>query len=153
MLPIVPYACTFLDKSIASSARAFSREVLKKVKKSSNMHDIIYSLCRLCRVLLKRNELTEETEGLLHQLVTKCISENNLNQKNVNNSVVALHRFYLKLQSSFRMGKKSILVQENIELCHKKFPELESCINGSVSYVKGSQKIKPYFKGNAELHI
>ena len=60
---------------------------------------------------------------------------------------------YLKLQSLFPMGEKTTLVQKNIELCSKKLLELKSCINGSVGYVKGSQKIKPYFKGNAELHI
>ena len=51
------------------------------------------------------------------------------------------------------MGEKSILVEENIELCEKILLEIKSCNDGSVGYIKGSQKIEPYFKGNAELHF
>ena len=61
--------------------------------------------------------------------------------------------FYMKLSESLPLGEESILVQENIELCHKRLLELESCNDGSVSYIKGSQKIKPYFKNNVGLCI
>ena len=51
------------------------------------------------------------------------------------------------------MGSKTTLVQRNIELMGKKLLELKYCSDGSIDYVKGSQKIKPYFKNNAELNI
>ena len=104
-------------------------------------------------MLLKRNELTEETEGLLHQLVTKCIAENNLDGDFIYNSFVYLHTFFAEIHESFPMGEESILVLKNIELCDKKLLELKSCNDGSVGYVKRSQIIKPYFKNNVKLHI
>ena len=51
------------------------------------------------------------------------------------------------------MGEKSALVLENLESCEKKLLEPESCNDGSVGYIKGSLKIKPYFKNNAEICI
>ena len=110
-------------------------------------------LLKLCEVLDKRNELTKETEGLLHQLVTLCITEKNLDGGAMQNTFIFLHRFYLKIHESFPIGEESILVKENIILSHKRLLELKSCDDGSVGYAKISQKIKPYFKGNAELHI
>ena len=148
-----PDADEIVEKALADEAIDFSREAFAYVKKSSNVYDILYSLSRLCQVFLKGNELTEETEGLLHQLVTKCISENNLDGEVINDSFIILHTFYSKIHESFPMGEESILVQKNIELCCMKLLELESCHDGSVSYVIISQKIKPYFKGNADLHI
>ena len=129
------------------------RKVHAHITKTGAMYYRINCLNIFCRVLLKGKELTEETEGLLHQLVTMCIAENNLDGKYIHDSFVHLYLFYSKILKSFRMGKKTTLVEKNIELCDKKLLELESCNDGSVGYVKISQKIKPYFKGNAELHI
>ena len=141
-----------VEKALADEAIDFSREAFAYATMNLGMHNTIFRLSTLCRVLVKRNELTEETEGLLHQLVTKCIAENYFSG-DIRNSFIYLHTFYSKIRDSFRMGKKTKLVEKNIELCDKKLLELRSCINGSVGYVKGSQKIKPYFKGNAELYI
>ena len=142
-----------VEIALADEAVDFSRKVFAYATKYSTMRYRINHLQKLCLVLLKRNELTEETEGLLHQLVTMCIAENNLDGGDIQYSFMYLFRFYSTIYQSFRMGKKTTLVQKNLELCENKFLELKSCNDGSVGYVKTSQKIKPYFKGNAELHI
>ena len=64
-----------------------------------------------------------------------------------------LGRFYIKLHELLPLGEKSILVQENMELCNTRLFELESCNDGSIGYVKGSQRIQPYFKNNVGLCI
>ena len=51
------------------------------------------------------------------------------------------------------MGKKSKLVQKNIELSDIKALQPYSSHDGTIGYVKLSKIIKPYFKGNAELNI
>ena len=78
-------------------------------------------------MLFKANQLTEETEGILHQYVTACIAENNLNGNSMCELFQCLCRFYIKLHESLPLGEESILVQENIELCQNKLLELESC--------------------------
>ena len=142
-----------VEKALADEAIDLMRKVFAHTTKNKIMQYRINCQSTLCRVLLKGNEVTEETEGLLHQLVTMCIADNNLNGNNTHDSFVLLHRFYLKIHESSRMGEESILVLKNIELCDKKLLELKSCSDGSIGYTKGSQKIKPYFKGNAVLHI
>ena len=121
--------------------------------KGFNMESRIDCLSTLCRALLKGNELTEETEGLLHQFVTMCIAENNSYRNYIHGSFIYLHKFYLKLYESFPIGEESILVQENIVLCHKRLLEFESCHDGSVRYIKASQEIKPYFEKNARITL
>ena len=142
-----------IEKALADEAIDLMRKVYAFSLRSKEIISKSGYLSALCRVLLKGNELTEETEGLLHQLVTICIAENNLYGSDIHYSFVYLHTFYFKKHKSFPMGKKNTLVLENIELCHKRLLELKSCNDGSVGYVKMSQLIKPYFKGNAELHI
>ena len=142
-----------VEKALADEAINLMRKVFASSVEYNGMQNRVRFLCTLCRVLVKGNELTEETEGLLHQFVTLCIAANNLDRKYIDDSLVNLHRFYSRIHESFPMGKKTTFVQENIELCEKKLWELESCNDGSVGYVKMSQKIKPYFKNNAELHI
>ena len=142
-----------VEKALADEAIDLMRKVYAHITKTGAMYYRINCLNIFCRVLLKGNELTEETEGLLHQFVTMCITENNLDGKLICAAIVHLYTFYSEIQSSFPMGKKSTLVEENIELSHKKFLELKSCNEGTVGCAKISQKIKPYFKGNAELHI
>ena len=148
-----------VEKALADEAIDLSRKVLADAMKSGLMPHRINCLCTLCRVLLKGNELTEETEGLLHQLVTMCITKQNLAENGfyygdeLYDSFEHLYTFYTKLYNSFQMGKKTTLVQKNIELCDKKLLKLQSCNESSVGYVKMSQKIKPYFKGNVALHI
>ena len=142
-----------IEKALADEAIDLMRKVYAFSLRSKEIISKSGYLSALCRVLLKGNELTEETEGLLHQLVTMCIAENNLYGSDIHYSFVYLHTFYFKKHKSFPMGKKNTLVLENIELCHKRLLELKSCNDGSVGYVKMSQLIKPYFKGNAELHI
>ena len=142
-----------VEKALADEAINLSRKVLAHVTKHRNIQYRIQCLNTSCHVLVKGNELTEETEGLLHQLVIMCIAENYLDGRGIHDSFMHLFRFYSKIYQSFRMGKKTTLVQKNLELCKKKLMELKSCNDGSVGYVKISQKIKPYFKSNAELHI
>ena len=144
-----------VEKALADEAKDLSRKMFAYacIAKGSNMQYRVPSLTTLCRVLLKRNELTKETEGLLHQLVTMCITEKNLDGEDMQYTFTLLHIFYLKIHESFPIGEESILVKENIILSHKRLMELESSNDGSVGYAKISQKIKPYFKGNAELHI
>ena len=142
-----------VEKALTDEAIDLSRKLLAKATIEGAMRHRVNCLITLCQVLLKGNELTEETEGLLHQLVTILIAENDLYRIYIHDSFLHLHTFYLKIYNSFSMGMKTTLIQENIELSHKKLLELKPCNDGSVSYVKLSQKIKPYFKGNAELHI
>ena len=143
-------------KALADEAIDLSRRCYAYVVPSAKRLDIELRIChllKLCEVLLKVNQLTEETEGLLHQLVTMCIADDKLDRSLMHNCFVLPTAFYSKLNESFPVGKKSKSVLENIELCEKKLLEFDSCNNGSVGYVKRSQKIKPYFKGNAEVHI
>ena len=142
-----------VEKALSDEAIDLSRKAYSYVEKGPNRDYRMYHLYILCRVLLKRNELTEETEGLLHELVTMRISENNLDGEVILDAFTYLHTFYTKINESFRMGKKTTFVQKNIEMCQKKLLELNSCNDGSAGYVKISQKIKPYFKGNAEVNI
>ena len=148
-----------VEKALADEAIDLSRKVLADAMKSRSMQHRINCLCTLCRVLLKGNELTEETEGLLYQLITMCITKQNLAEKDLfqgdelYDSFEHLYTFYTKLFESPRMGMKTTLVKENIELCEKKVLGLRSGNDGSVGYVKISQKIKPYFKNNTELCI
>ena len=103
--------------------------------------------------MFKANQLTEETEGILHQYVTACIAQNISDGNSMRKPFQDLFIFYIKLHESLPLGEESILVQENIELCQNKLLELESCNDSSVGYIKGSQKIKPYFKNNVVLCI
>ena len=142
-----------VEKALGGEAIDLSRKVYAFALENRSIFYRISHLSILCQVLLKRNELTEETEGLLHQLATICIAENNFDGEYKRDSFMYLYTFYSKIHESFRIGKKTTLVQENIELCNKMLLELESCNNGSVNYVKKSQVVKPYFKNNVELHI
>ena len=143
------------DEIVAKAQADEVRDISIKLcaVKSRYIHLGIGQLSKICEVLLTVNELTEETEGILHQLITMCITENNLDGSDIHDSFLALAEFYSKLNESLPMEKKSNLLQENIELCRKKFLEDGSCYDSSVGYVKGSQEIIPYFKGNVELHI
>ena len=148
----VPDDDEIVEKALADEAIDLMRKVHAYEKYSTTYYSR-NCLSTLCQVLLKGNELTEETEGHLHQLVTMCIAEDKLGGNSIHGTIELLHTFYLQIQESFPMGKKTALVQKNIELCQKRLVELKSCDDGSVGYVKISQKIKPYFKGNADLHI
>ena len=143
-------------KALADEAIDLSRRCYAYVVPSAKRLDIKLRKChllKLCEVLLKVNQLTEETEGLLHQLVTMCIADDKFDRSFIHTSFELLSRFYSKLNESFPVGKKSKSVLENIELCEKLILEFESSDEGSVGYVKISQKIEPYFKSNAELCI
>ena len=148
-----------VEKALADEAIDLSRKVLADAMKSRDVQYRLHFLSNLLRVLLKGNELTEETEYLLHQLVTMRIAQkildgnNYIHGEDIYHSFEHLYNFYWKLYESFPMGEKTTLVKENIELCEKKLLGLRSGNESSVGYVKGSQKIKPYFNGNAELHI
>ena len=142
-----------VEKALADEAIDLSRKVYV-LEKDSCRTELIYScLFKLCRVLLKANQLNEETEGLLHQLVKYCITNICLGGDRTYRSIWNLCDFYLRLHTSLPIGEKSTLVKNNCELCDKKLLELESCNDGSIDCIKGSQKIKPYFKNNAELWI
>ena len=142
-----------VEKALADEAIDLSRKAYALDKESWQTQINFICLSRLCRVLLKANQLTEETEGLLHQLVKTCATNIYFDGYYTLASIGNLGDYYLRLNKSLPMGEKSTLVQENIELCEKKLLELESCNVGSVGYVKISQKIKPYFKNNSELCI
>ena len=140
-----------IEKALADEAIDLSRKTYALNKESCRTQTEFDCMCKVCQVLLKANQLTEETEGLLHQLVKTCTAEIYFDGEHVLTSVGNLGVFYSKLQQSLPMGDRSTLLQENIELCTTKVLELQSCSNGSVGYIKGSQEIKPYFKNNAEL--
>ena len=143
-----------VEKALANEAIDLSRKVYAlRNEKNRHKYSNFDRLSKLCQVLLKANELTEETEGLLHQGVRNCTAEIYFDGDHTHRSMCNLGNFYLTLNNSLPMGEKSTLVQENIELCEKKLLELESCNDSSIGYVKGPLKIKPYFKNNAELCI
>ena len=142
-----------VEKALADEAIDLSRKAYALSKEIDNTQVSFDCLSNLCRVLLKANQLTEETEGLLHQLVRNCTAEIYFDGDRIRISMCNLSDYYLKLYVSLPMGEKCTLVQENIEFCEKKVLELESGNDGSVGYIKGSLKIKPYFKNNTELCI
>ena len=82
-----------------------------------------------------------------------CTAENFFDGDRIRNSMCNLGDLYLRLYNSLPMGEKSTIALENLELCEKKVLELKSCKDGSIGYIKGSQRIKPYFKNNTELCI
>ena len=122
-----------VEKTLADEAIDLSRRVYALTKESDHTQANFDCLPNLCRVLLKANQLTEETEGLLHQLVKYCMAENyfdgdhTLTKACVTNtyfdghhslrSMCNLGDYYLRLQKSLPMVEKSTLVQENIKLC------------------------------------
>ena len=140
-----------VEKALADEAIDLSRKAYALREERCHALRHFDCLSILCRVLLKANQLNEETEGLLHQLAKTHIT--NISLTASINAVANLGDFYSKLHKSLPMGEKSTLVQENIELCCKRLFELKSCNDDSIGCVKGSQKIKPYFKNNAELCI
>ena len=140
-----------VEKALADEAIDLSRKSYTLSR--CTMRYRLVCLTLFYRVLFKANQLTEETEGILHEYVTASIAENNSFGNSMCELFQYLGRFYIKLHESLPLGEKSILVQENIELCNKRLLELESCNDSSISYIKGSQKIKPYFKNNVELCI
>ena len=140
-----------VEKALADEAIDLSRKSYA-FSRCSNIYRLL-CLSLFYKVLVKANQLTEETEGILHQYVTASIAENNSYGNSMCEPFQDLVIFYIKLHESLPLGEKSILVQENIELCDKRLFELESCNDSSVGYIKGSQKIKPYFKNNVGLCI
>ena len=142
-----------VEKALADEAIDLSRRILTLDKKSWHTEIDFEGLSRLSHVLLKATRLTEETEGLLHQLVKYCITNNCFDNVHTRYSVVNLTDFYLKLHESLPTGKHSTLVLDNIELCDKLILKFDSCDDISSDYTKLSQIIKPYFKNNAELCI
>ena len=142
-----------VEKALADEAINLSRRMYALSKENFDSRKNSNYLSKLCRVLLKANQLTEETEGLLHQHVKTCATDIYIFVDHGLLYIRNLYHFYLRLQTSLPVGQKSALVQENIELCEKILLEIKSCNDGSVGYIKGSQKIEPYFKGNAELHF
>ena len=139
-----------VEKALADEAIDLSRRMYALSEETRNVQITCDRLSTLCQVLLKANKLTEETEGLLHQLAKTFTSTVFYDGPTC---IRNLGVFYLGLQKSIPIGEKSTLLQENIEVCEKKLLEIESCNDGSVGYIKGSQKIKPYFKNNTELCI
>ena len=111
-----------VEKALADEAIDLSRKILEYAYTAnySSMQFKIKCLSKLCRVLLKGNELTEETEGLLHQLVTKCIAENNKNGDFIHYSIIFLHRFHSKRFMYFRIEyleiKKRIMYKVTIQV-------------------------------------
>ena len=142
-----------VEKALADEAFDLSRRIYALIKGSSPGKCGTDFLSILCRALLKGNQLTEETEGLIHLHFTICIAQYNYTNTTIRDSLEYLSKFYLKLHESFPLGEESILVKENIELCQRRLLELESCDDSSLGYITGSQKIKPYFKNNVELEI
>ena len=142
-----------IEKALADEAIDLSRKAYELVQNLDCKRNDKNYLIFFFEVLLKANQLTEETEGILHLLVTACIVEYNSNGNSMCKPFEDLGRFYIKLHESLPLGEGSILVQENMELCNTRLFELESCNDGSIGYIKGSQKIQPYFKNNVGLCI
>ena len=103
-----------VEKALADEAIDLSIKMYAFSKKSPSIRNTTHYLCTLCKVLVKGNRLTEETEGLLHKL----IAENNLtgDVSLVLHSLELQSEFYWKLNELSQMGEKSTLVQQNIEL-------------------------------------
>ena len=140
-----------VEKALADEAMDLSRKSYALSRCS--MRYMLVCLSTFYRVLFKTNQLTEETEGILHEYVIGSIAENNSFGNSMCELFQDLFIFYIKLHESLPLGEERILVQENIELCQNKLLELESCNDGSVGYIKGSLKIQPYFKNNVVLCI
>ena len=138
-----------VEKALADEAIDLSRKVYTHEKKNYRRSPTSNDLKKFCRVLMKGNQLTEETEGLVHKLVPVFIEENILDRFHRRNPYFSLNWFYSKLDESLPIGKKSKLVLENIDMCRRKIVEFESCDNG----INGLLKIKSYFKNNVEWRI
>ena len=135
-------------KALADEAIDFSRKLCALSVDSRGIRSGTQSLSILCRVLLKANQLNEETEGLMHQLVTTCIADNDLNNRTIHNSIVYLSEFYFQLVCAYPIYEISLLARENAEACDKRSSEIKCCTDGSYLSIKGSLTIKPCFKKN-----
>ena len=140
-------------KALADEAIDLSRKACAIIKESCKVNCRADFMLKFCRVLLKANELTEETEGLMHLLFTICIADRAYKNKSMYNALLFLFMFYVQLDELLSAGEESELVKENSELCHERLLKLESCDDSSYGAITGSHKIKPYFKNNAELCI
>ena len=142
-----------VEKALADEAIDLSRRAYASCKKIAARRFLFVYLDTLCEVLVKANQLTEETEGYFYELIEYCSTEYRSNNDNKDKPLRYLTIFYLKLDDSLPIGQKSKLVKENIELCQKFILEFGSSDDVSADYTKLSQIIKPYFKNNAELCI
>ena len=79
-------------------------KVFAYATKNGKMPYRISTLSILCRMFLKGNELTEESEGFLHQLITTCIAEDTLDGVYIHDSLVHLRTFYLNIRKSFQIA-------------------------------------------------
>ena len=64
-----------VEKALADEAIDLSRKICALEKESRRAQSDLNCLSALCQVLLKANQLTEETEGLQHQLAKSCTTD------------------------------------------------------------------------------
>ena len=143
-----------VEKALADEAIDFSRKAYVFMEENcrSTRHRLI-CLHTLCQVLVKAIQLTEETEGLLHQLVTISMTEKKFDGFLKRHPLVDLHIFYASIHDFFPKSEKSILVDENIESCKQRLLEISFYTEDSIFSTKGSHIINPYFESNIEYFI
>ena len=90
-----------VEKALGYEAIDLSRKLLTLSRASCLTHISFAFLHKLYQVLLKANQLTEETKGLLRQLVGDA-------------NIYFDDDFYLRLYNSLPIGENNTLVQENI---------------------------------------
>lgn len=136
------------EKALTEEAVELSRKAYAHLLKVRNVKMIPSLLETHCHVLVRGNQLDEETERLVHQLVVHSIQLN----KSLD-SILCLGKYYYMLLNTFPVGEKDPLVQANFDLCNKKFKELDRFPEGYFNWVKGTEEIKPYFKNNVAFCI
>ena len=140
-----------VEKALADEALDLSRKAYEFVCETPGEQGDCDCQYSFCQVLLKTNQLTEETEGLLHQLTRLYATAIYFNVEDTRRGFRDLSSFYFKLNESLPIGEKDVLVQRNIVLCRRMWlPELESCNDGSIVYLKALEKVIPYFKNNVD---
>ena len=89
-----------IEKALADEAIDLSRKAYELVQNLDCKRNDKNYLIFFFEVLLKANQLTEETEGILHQYVTASIAENHPNGNSMCELFQDLFIFYIKLHDS-----------------------------------------------------
>ena len=138
-------------KALADEAIELSRKAYAASAESRTKGTEFNCLNTLCLMLLKTSSLTEETEGLMHQLVTACITETRPYYETMHDALLFFLSFYAKMNEAFPTGEKSSILKENVKSCQQLFVELDSCVNDTIGLKNCLDKMKPYFDSNVEL--
>ena len=143
-----------VETTLAEEAEDLIRKLYNLLRTIDNItFPKLYSLCvqDYALILLKRNRLTEETEGILQQYVIHFHKDKIIDYVLYCQSIHNLGMFYKRLSDSLPIGEEKILVREKAELCRMK-----SCADRSIKHIAENftrQKITPYFSNNEEIYI